>query len=79
MYTKAALISALVGLAAAAPVPSATFETTGPVRDPNTFAIIASHSLSLVHGAGVSADGGNFYLNKGTATYCPLHSTNRLL
>ncbi|KAH7397647.1 hypothetical protein BKA64DRAFT_723344 [Cadophora sp. MPI-SDFR-AT-0126] len=28
MYTKAALISALVGLAAAAPVPSATFETT---------------------------------------------------
>ncbi|KAG4413622.1 hypothetical protein IFR04_013244 [Cadophora malorum] len=68
MYTKAALISALAGLAIAAPAPVATYPSTA---DPNTFTIIASHSLSPVQGAGVSANGGSFYLNKGSGTYCP--------
>ena len=68
MYTKAALISALAGLAIAAPAHVATYR---PTADPNTFTIIASHSLSPVQGAGVSANGGSFYLNKGSGTYCP--------
>ncbi|KAH7342251.1 hypothetical protein BKA65DRAFT_551893 [Rhexocercosporidium sp. MPI-PUGE-AT-0058] len=63
MFTKAAIVSALAGLAVAAPTPSAP--------NPNVFSVILNHSTAPIHLAGVSAKGYNFNVNNGTGTYCP--------
>ncbi|KAH9220055.1 hypothetical protein DL95DRAFT_456964 [Leptodontidium sp. 2 PMI_412] len=69
MFTKTALILALVDLAAAAP--AVTNKLTSPVPNTNRYTAIASHSGSPIQNLGIAANGRNFYINKGTSSYCP--------
>ncbi|KUJ15324.1 uncharacterized protein LY89DRAFT_108924 [Mollisia scopiformis] len=63
MYTKTALVSALAGLAAAAPAPRSD--------NSNVFEAISLHSGSPVQGSTINANGNHFYINKAASTYCP--------
>lgn len=63
MFTKATIISALAGLAAAAPTARAT--------DTNVFQIVALHSTSPIQGAGINANGYSFFTGKPTSADCP--------
>lgn len=65
MFTKSTTISALAGLAAAAP----THPTPAP--SPNIFSVTINRSGSPIQFAGVSAKGYSFNVNNGTGTFCP--------
>ncbi|PVH86692.1 hypothetical protein DL98DRAFT_310708 [Cadophora sp. DSE1049] len=65
MFTKAAIVSAIAGLAVATPIHPT------PVHNPNVFAAIINHSGSPIQGFGVNAKDYNFNFNNGTGTYCP--------
>jgi hypothetical protein len=65
MFTKAAIASAIAGLAVATPIHPT------PVHNPNVFAAIINHSGSPIQGFGVNAKDYNFNVNNGTGTYCP--------
>lgn len=64
MFTKAAIVSAIAGLAVA------TLIHPTPVHNPNIFAVIINHSGSPIQGLGVNAKDYNFNVNNGTGTYC---------
>ncbi|KAL2076158.1 hypothetical protein VTL71DRAFT_1101 [Oculimacula yallundae] len=65
MFTKATVISALAGLAVAAP-----YHPT-PVHNPNIFVANINHSGSPIQFSAVNAKGLEFNVNNGTKTYCP--------
>ncbi|KAG4434855.1 hypothetical protein IFR05_009649 [Cadophora sp. M221] len=65
MFTKATIISALAGLAIAAPY----HPTLAP--NPNIFSVTINRSGSPIQFAGVSAKGYNFNVNNCTGTFCP--------
>lgn len=69
MFTKTAQILALVDLAAV--VLAVINKLTSPVPNTNRYTAIASHSGSPIQNLGIAANGRNFYIKKGTSSYCP--------
>ncbi|KAL3428177.1 IgE-binding protein [Phlyctema vagabunda] len=65
MLSKTVLVSALAGLAAAAPAPAAR-------QSSGSFSAIATRSGSPIHLSSIHANGGKFWIGKETASYCPV-------
>lgn len=63
MFTKTAIISALAGLAVAAPAMEK--------RDSNQFAATAFHSESDIQASSIQANGNQFFIGKPSSAYCP--------